>query len=360
MLLTQALIVALASIPSVVVGEKPHKGEHHQKDIKSVHEWRKHSAEELAPHIAREMLDKSPFLHVTGVDKDTKFPISHLERHISSDNCEAVQFSNNGNPILSLSKLNATYQNWANDKDAKFSVTVEHPPIFGLKIDQVPYMDLFGKLVEIKNDDDSYAKLVHCFKKQKRADANWLNDDDLVFMEYQVDEVSFDGDFGWGIFTGIISHDEYHNADAPHKVPPCPFHRPPHHHDKDGHGPHHHEHNEDDDEEDSIGHQYEKNPQRSFYKNKKHHDDDNDDEWEHKLKKHHGDKPHKSHHKGKKHHGKKHKNSEKLNHKNNKHENEEFTQLSHKNEYQREEFHKGCEESERSLLGLFLHWLNTY
>ncbi|KAK5963635.1 uncharacterized protein PWA37_003960 [Arxiozyma heterogenica] len=223
--------------------------------------------ESLAPHIAREIVDKSPAIEVNTIDKVGKVPISHVERHISSDSCpDLLKFiERNGNPILLLSKLNDTFANWA-DHPNDVSITIEHPPFHGQDIFARPSNKIF------------------------------------FFAEFDVKSVRFVGNFGYGDFNEIIDGETYHNTTPPHEIPPCPWHLPPHDEEEDldeakespskktssakkkHHGKDKKHHNKDKkkhgkpcDHEESSSHM-------------RHHDKKKDEEYEEHPIKHHGNK----------------------------------------------------------------------
>ncbi len=245
MQLSKAVLASL--LLSVATAHPPPPGVPHHGDPKK-----------LAPHVAREIVDKTPVLHVSTIDKDEDVPVAHIERHISSDSCEGVDFANSGNPILLLSKLNNTFANCQENKE-DVSITIEHPPFHGQDVFVRPRINLYGSVEELKDlSEDEVHKLKKCFKKQNRATKEWLNDDDVFFAEFDVDKVWFTGDFGFGDFTGDIDGETYHSSEKPHQPPPCPWHLPPkpeadakalkhgRHHNKD-HEEHksHHQQNED-------------------------------------------------------------------------------------------------------------------
>lgn len=194
--------------------------------------------ESLAPHIAREIVDKSSVLQVSTIDKGNNVPISHIERHVSSDSCpDLLKFTKrNGNPILLLSKLNDTSINWDAHPD-DVSITIEHPPFHGQDIFVRPSVNLFGTLQKLTElSDNDLLNLKHCFARLHRANDEWLNEIDhsgkdaeqaLFFAEFDVENVKFVGDFGYGEFNGVIDGETYHSTIPPHEIPPCPWHLPP-------------------------------------------------------------------------------------------------------------------------------------
>lgn len=269
--------------------------------------------ESLAPHIAREIVDKSPAIEVNTIDKVGKVPISHVERHISSDSCpDLLKFiERNGNPILLLSKLNDTFANWA-DHPNDVSITIEHPPFHGQDIFARPSVNLFGTLQEMTDlSADDLSNLKHCFARLHRASDEWLNkiddsgdntEQDFFFAEFDVKSVRFVGNFGYGDFNEIIDGETYHNTTPPHEIPPCPWHLPPHDEEEDldeakespskktssakkkHHGKDKKHHNKDKkkhgkpcDHEESSSHM-------------RHHDKKKDEEYEEHPIKHHGNK----------------------------------------------------------------------
>ena len=241
--------------------------------------------ESLAPHIARELVDKSPVIQVNTIDKVNSLPISHIERHISSDSCpDLLKFTQrNGNPILLLSKLNDTFVNWENQPD-DISISITHPSFHGHGIFIKPTVSLFGTLQKLENlSPEDVSNLKQCFKRLHRANDEWLSEvdvsgdddaveQDLFFAEFDVNEVKFVGDFGYGEFDGVIDGETYHGAVPAHEVPPCPWHLPPH---------------DDNDEED------EKKPHKGH--SKKHHGNKKGRKHGNSSKKHHGNKNSKEH-----------------------------------------------------------------
>ena len=249
----------------------------------------------LAPHIAREIVDKSPVIQVNTIDKVNSLPISHIERHISSDSCpDLLKFTQrNGNPILLLSKLNDTYLNWENQPD-DISISITHPPFHGQDIFLRPTISLFGTLQKLENlSPEDLSNLKQCFKRLHRASDEWLNEvdgsgdydadadveQDLFFAEFDVNEVKFVGDFGYGVFNGVIDGESYHQTVPAHEIPPCPWHLPP----------------RDDNKQD------EGNPQKGH--SKKHHGNKKGRKHGNSSKKHHGNNNGEEH--DMKHHGNK-------------------------------------------------------
>lgn len=262
---------------------------------------------DIAPHIARELVDKTPAIHVASIDKEKGVPVADIQRHISSDSCPDIDFTNNGNPILLLSLLNRTVDN-CRGSGGKISITIEHPPFHGQDVFDRPRINLYGAASEMDDlSDEDTEKLKKCFRDQHRATNEWLDDENTFFAEFNVDSVFFTGDFGFGDFTGEIDGDAYHGADAPHQPPPCPWHLPPKH-DDDDHAISAKKHHKGDKKENVRAKDAKKEHVGAKKHHGKHENDDKDEQIRAKdAKKHHGEhneedrvqfKDHRKHDKG--------------------------------------------------------------
>lgn len=175
-----------------------------------------HRGPQDAARIARRMVDKESLVHFNTLNPDGT-PVSFVEYYISSDLCPGLQnVTNNGNPILFLSTMSSSYQNW--DERGAVSLSVEsykkHPFESALS---KPRATLFGDLRKLHLSDHDEHRLVRCFTHKHPDAYHWLPGsknptvNDTLWVEFDVKHLYFIGGFGDRSYIGNISGPEYHH-----------------------------------------------------------------------------------------------------------------------------------------------------
>lgn len=172
-------------------------------------------SERQAAVLARRMVDLQSSLHLNSLRSDN-MPISMAEYYVASDSCPDVEgLSNNGNPVLLLSRMSTSYKNWHGN--GTVSVTIEKPKMGHFDgIMGKPRGVFFGKLKKLHLSREDAKRLASHFLIRHPDARHWLPGDehshvhDTLWFEFEVDSVYFIGGFGDRSFIGNISGDVYH------------------------------------------------------------------------------------------------------------------------------------------------------
>lgn len=183
-------------------------------------------SEKRAAILARRMVNLQSSLHFNSLRSDD-IPISMAEYYVASDTCSDVEgLSNNGDPILLLSKMSTSYKNWHNN--GTISVTIEKPKMGHFDgIMGKPRGIFFGKLRELHLSHENAKRLAGHFLIRHPDARHWLPDDheshvhDTRWFEFEVQSVYFVGGFGDRSFIGNISGNVYHQDLRDDESYPC-------------------------------------------------------------------------------------------------------------------------------------------
>lgn len=174
-----------------------------------------HDGPQDAAKIARRLVYTESLLHFNSLNPDGT-PVSFVEYYISSDSCPGLHnVSNNGNPILFLSTMSTSYQNW--DERGAVSLAVEsykkHPFESALS---KPRASLYGNARKLHLTSQDERKLIRCFTHRHPDAYHWLpgtkhpSVNDTLWVEFDVESLYFIGGFGDRSYIGNISGPEYH------------------------------------------------------------------------------------------------------------------------------------------------------
>lgn len=186
-------------------------------------------SEKHAAILARRMVNIESNLHFNSLKQDGT-PVSLIEYYVASDSCPDVEgLSNNGNPILLLSKMSTSYKNWQRNSTVSVTIEKEKRGQFESAMGK-PRAIFYGNLKKLDLSAEDAKRLAGHFVIRHPDARHWLPGDDgshvhdTIWFEFQVDYVYFIGGFGDRSYIGNISGDIYHeNLDSDRIVDSCDY-----------------------------------------------------------------------------------------------------------------------------------------
>lgn len=185
--------------------------------------------EKHAAVVARRMVNIESNLHFNSLRSDGT-PVSLLEYYVSSDSCPDVEgLSNNGNPVLLLSKMSTSYKNWRRNSSISLTIEKEKWGHFDSAMKK-PRGNFFGKLKKLDLSHHDARRLAKHFVMRHPDARHWLPGQDeshihdTQWFEFDVESVYFIGGFGDRAYIGNISGEVYHKHRGMNKlVDPCEY-----------------------------------------------------------------------------------------------------------------------------------------
>lgn len=174
-------------------------------------------SEKHAAVLARRMVNIESNLHFNSLRADGT-PVSLIEYYVSSDSCPDVEvLSNNGNPVLLLSKMSTSYKNWQRNSTISVTIEKERRGPFESAMGK-PRANFFGTMKKLDLSAKDARRLARHFVIKHPDARHWLPGDaeshvhDTIWFEFQVESVYFIGGFGDRSYIGNISGDLYHES----------------------------------------------------------------------------------------------------------------------------------------------------